>query len=89
MVSPRHAVRYIDSMRIPHKKLSFAAVRAIVEEFVSRDGTDYSPVEQRVNQVLEQLESGRVELHFDDETKTSNTVTVESGSLRPTDDVNG
>ena len=38
------------------------AVRAVVEEFVSRDGTDYSPVEQRVNQVLEQLEAGRVEL---------------------------
>ena len=89
MVSPRHVVRYIDSMRIPHKKLSSATVRAIVEEFVSRDGTDYSPVEQRVNQVLEQLEAGRVELHFDDETKTSNIVTVERGALRPKNDVDG
>ena len=29
-------------MRIPHLQLSPTALRAVVEEFVTRDGTDYS-----------------------------------------------
>ena len=76
-------------MRIPHTKLSSAALRAIVEEFVTRDGTDYSSVQQRVDRVLEQLEAGRVELHFDEQAETSNIVTVEDRKAQPTDDVNG
>jgi uncharacterized protein len=63
-------------MRIPHAQLSPAALRAIVEEFVTRDGTDHSSVEPRVEIVLRHLEAGRVELHFDDETETCNIVPV-------------
>ena len=82
-------VQQINSMRIPHTKLSPATLRAVVREFVTRDGTDYSSVQQRVDRVLEQLEAGRVELHFDDQAETSNIVTVEDGKAQPTDDVNG
>ena len=64
-------------MRIPHAKLSTATLRAIVQEFVTRDGTDYSSVERRVEHVLRQLEAGRAELHFDEHTETCNIVTVE------------
>jgi uncharacterized protein YheU (UPF0270 family) len=63
-------------MRIPHKQLSPAALRAIVEEFVTRDGTDHSSVEQRIEVVLRQLEAGLIEMHFDDETETCNIVPV-------------
>ena len=63
-------------MRIPHTKLSPATLRAVVQEFVTRDGTDYSSVERRIEDVLRQLEAGRVALHFDDQTKTCNIVTV-------------
>ena len=76
-------------MRIPHTNLSPATLRAVVQEFVTRDGTDYSSVERRVENVLRQLEAGRVELHFDDQTETCNIVTVEAGENSPTDDVNG
>ena len=64
-------------MLIPPSLLSPAALRAIVEEFVTRDGTDHSPVEQRIEKVLWQLDAGLVELHFDDATQTCNIVPVE------------
>jgi uncharacterized protein YheU (UPF0270 family) len=63
-------------MRIPYTQLSPAALRAVVEEFVTRDGTDHSSVERRVQAVLRHLKAGRVELHFDDETKSCNIVPV-------------
>ncbi|NLX94719.1 MAG: YheU family protein [Rhodopirellula sp.] len=68
-------------MRIPHTELSPVALRAVVEEFVTRDGTDHSPVELRIETVLRQLDAGRVELHFDAEAETCHFVPVE-GSPR-------
>lgn len=65
-----------DPMRIPHKQLSPAVLRAIVEEFVTRDGTDHSSVERRIEAVLRHLGAGRVELHFDDEAETCNILPV-------------
>ncbi len=35
-------------MRIPHTQLSSTSLRAVVEEFVTRDGTDHSSVERRI-----------------------------------------
>ena len=64
-------------MRIPHKKLAPATLRAVVQEFVTRDGTDHSSVERRIDSVLRQLEAGRVELHFDEQTETCNVVNAE------------
>ena len=63
-------------MRIPHTQLSPAALRAVVEEFVTRDGTDHSLVERRLQAVLRHSEAGRVEVHFDDVTKSCNIVPV-------------
>ena len=63
-------------MRIPHLQLSPAALRAIVEEFVTRDGTDNSAVEQRIELVLRQLNVGGVELHFEQETETCNILPI-------------
>lgn len=64
-------------MRIPHTQLSPAALRAVVEEFVTRDGTDHSSVQQRIKSVLRQLDAGRVELHFDAEAETCHIVPVD------------
>ena len=64
-------------MRIPPELLSPKALRAVVEEFVTRDGTDDSSVERRIEMVIRQLDAGIVELHFDDETKTCNIVPAE------------
>ena len=59
-------------MQIPHTHLSTKTLRAVVEEFVTRDGTDHSLVERRIADVLSQLDQGYAELHFDDQTKTCN-----------------
>jgi uncharacterized protein YheU (UPF0270 family) len=57
-------------MRIPPGQLSSGALRAIVEEIVTRDGADHSSVESRIKIVLLKLKSGRLHLDFNDETKT-------------------
>lgn len=59
-------------MLIPHQELEPSTLRKVVEEFVTRDGTDSSSVEMRIEAVLKQLTNGRAELYFDDDTKTCN-----------------
>ena len=58
--------------------LSADAVRGLVEEFVTRDGTDYGAVEQSVEGkiacVMGQLESGEARIVFDPETESANIV---------------
>ena len=64
-------------MQIPHSELSNTTLNAIVLEFVTRDGTDHSPVDARVQRVMQQLEDGEVELHFDSETESCNIIRCE------------
>ena len=63
---------------IPPDQLGPDALRGLIEEFVTRDGTDYGVVEQSVSQkvaaVIAQLESGEAQLVFDPETETTNIV---------------
>jgi uncharacterized protein len=66
------------SIRIRPTLLSPAALRAVVEEFVTRDGKDHSLVERRIEAVMRQLDAGRAELHFDGETQTCNILPVEA-----------
>jgi len=61
-------------MLIPHNELEPATLRKVVEEFVTRDGSDLSSVEARIEAVLKQLESGRARLHYDEDSKTCNIV---------------
>lgn len=70
-------------MRIPHRQLTPSALRAVVEEFVTRDGTDDSPLEPRIRQVLYYLEVGAVELHFEQRTKTCNILPVNESRNSP------
>jgi uncharacterized protein len=77
-------VQYTAAMRIPHTQLSAAALRGVVEELVTRDGTDHSMVERRIENVLHQFDVGRVELHFDGETGTCNILPVDKA--RPAGD---
>ncbi len=56
-------------MRIPHKALAPDTLRNLVEEFVTREGTDYGErefsLDDKVAQVLRQLEEGKVVLLYD------------------------
>lgn len=63
-------------MLIPYSQLSPKALRGIVQEFVTRDGTDHTSVEKRIEAVLRHLAAGRMQIHFDDETETCNILPV-------------
>jgi uncharacterized protein len=63
-------------MQIPHAELSPKTLAAIVLEYVTRDGTDHSSVDQRVASVMRQLKSGDAKLHLDPESKSCNIVRV-------------
>jgi uncharacterized protein len=66
-------------MLIPHRLLTPGAMRAIVEEFVTRDGTDHSTIDERIEDVLRELGVGTAELHFDHVTATCNILRSKDG----------
>jgi uncharacterized protein len=68
---------------IPHTELSAEALRGVLESFVLREGTDYGErevsLEQKVAQVLRQLERGEARIVFDARLETVGIVTATSG----------
>jgi uncharacterized protein len=54
---------------IPYRDLSATALRGVLESFVLREGTDYGErevsLDQKVAQVLRQLERGEAQIVFD------------------------
>lgn len=65
---------YDAQMFVPHSLLSPSALRGVIYEYVTRDGTDYSDVEPRIAAVVSQLNAGSVRLNFDTETQSCNIV---------------
>ncbi len=67
---------------IPPDKLAPATLKALVEDFVTRDGTDYGEEEAgldaKVRQVMRSLERGEVLIAFDETTESCTLVTREA-----------
>ena len=65
-------------MEIPYSQLSDKALRAIIEEFVTREGSEYGPIEysfeDKVDHVIQQLERGEVIVTFDAASETCNLI---------------
>ena len=63
---------------IPHTELSAEALQGVLESFVLREGTDYGEreisLDQKVAQVLRQLERGEARIIFDAELETVDIV---------------
>ena len=61
------------------EQLSPGALRGLVEEFVTREGTDYGggdwSLEDKVAQVFRQLSSGEARIVFDPERESATIVT--------------
>ena len=61
-------------MEIPHRELSEAALRGVVESFVLREGTDYGQrdysLEEKIAAVMRQLDRGEAVIVFDPDTRT-------------------
>ena len=67
-------------MEILYTELSEDALRGVIEEFVSREGTEYGQreysLEDKIKRVKTQLESGEVKLFFDEQSQSCNLVRI-------------
>jgi len=74
------------ALKIPYDQLSPEALQGVVEEFVTRDGTDYGeveiPLETKVVQVMNQLKSGKAVIVFDQETETCTIMRSDDPALK-------
>ena len=65
-------------VQIPVSALSHQALDGLIEEFVTRDGTDYGTEERSLGDkkdaVRRQLDCGDIVIVFDPETETSNII---------------
>ena len=63
---------------IPHKQLSPEALRGLIEEFVTRHGTDggytRKTLRQNVDMVMRQLDRGEAVVQYDEITRSANIV---------------
>ena len=70
---------------IPYDQLSPDALYGVVEEFVTRNGTDYgereASLEVKISQVINQLESGEVVIVFDQDSESCNIIRSDDPAL--------
>jgi len=76
-----------DPLEIPYRELSAQALRGVVEGFVLREGTDYGDIhhslEDKVQQVLRQLEHNEARIVFDANTESVDIVVATGSRRRP------
>jgi uncharacterized protein len=65
-------------LQIPYQQLSPEALTGLIEEFITREGTEYGPTEvsreSKIAQVLRQLERGSAVILFDSDNSSCNIV---------------
>jgi len=69
-------------IEVPLSRLDDEVLQAVIEEFITREGTDYGQFEislsQKVAQVRRQLQQGLAMVVFDEATETTSIIAVES-----------
>jgi uncharacterized protein len=74
-------------MIIPHRRLSPAALRGVIEAFITREGTDYGlhevPLATKVAQVRHQLDAGTAVLVYDADTDNCTIQSADQRSALP------
>jgi len=74
-------------MIIPHRRLSPAALRGVIEAFITREGTDYGlhevPLATKVAQVRHQLDAGTAVLVYDADTDSCTIQSADQRSALP------
>jgi uncharacterized protein YheU (UPF0270 family) len=77
-------------MIIPYKKLSEEALQSLIEDFVTRDGTDYGMVEMSMQEksayLLALLKKGDLLITYNDELQSCGLVTKEQVLSSPFQD---
>ncbi len=68
----------MSGIEIPYNQLNPDTLRGLVEEFITREGTDYGEVEvdleTKVMQVMGQLKKDEAIIAFDEKSETCNIV---------------
>ena len=74
------------AVKIPIDRLSADILQSVIEEYVTRDGTDYGEreidLEMKIRQVKHQLECGMAVLVYDHESQTCNVFMVDDPVVR-------
>jgi uncharacterized protein len=69
---------------VPHTELGAELLRAVIESFVLREGTDYGEKElsldQKVERMRRQLERGEAQIMFDPDTESVAIVAVRASA---------
>ena len=67
-----------EGLEIPYQDLSSHALNGLIEEFVTRDGTNWADhdgaLEKKVGQVMAQLRNKKVRVVFDLTSQTANII---------------
>ncbi len=70
-------------LEIPWDSLSTTALQGVIEEFVTREGTEYGSsevsLERKCKQIREQLQAGKARITFDDAKHSCSIVPVDKG----------
>lgn len=68
-------------IEIPVSRLDDDVLQAVIEEFITREGTDYGQLEvslvQKVAQVRKQLQQGLAVVVFDEATETTSIIAAQ------------
>jgi uncharacterized protein len=62
---------------IPYQKLSPDALHGVIQEVVTRDGTEFTDAEVKIAQVMGRLQAGKLVITYDLGTGTCNIVPAE------------
>ena len=80
------------AVKIPYDQLSPEALQGVIEDFVTRDGTDYGEVEAlletKISQVYRQLKSGKVVLVFDLSSETCTILKSDDRAVKQIESLN-
>lgn len=67
-----------EGVDVPYERLDPETLRNVIEEFVTRDGADWGEVggtlEEKINQVMQQLRSRKIKIVFELNSQTANIV---------------
>ena len=79
-----------EALEIPFRELSDSALRGVLEAFVLREGTDYGEthhaLEDKVQQVMRQLERHEARIVFDPNSESVDIIVTAPLRRRPADD---
>ena len=68
----------MSGIEVPYNQLKPDTLRTLVEDFITREGTDYGevevPLETKIMQVMSQLKKGEAAIVYDEKSETCDIV---------------